>query len=144
MQGSSLHQLEGGRVYAAAVKAHSLIQLLLFPGIYLTQERRGITRTVIGSVAVLCTQTGCVPPLMLLPSHGDPSSSHYIAPLSFPIFFFLARCQVPMETERFPCLRGFCEQVRFYSFLLQEGANILAFLSERIFALSLQGNGSFV
>lgn len=38
VQGSSLHQLERGRVYAAAVKAYILIQLLLFPSIYLTQE----------------------------------------------------------------------------------------------------------
>lgn len=51
VQGSSLHQLERGRVYAAAVKAYILIQLLLFPSIYLTQERKSITLTIISSVA---------------------------------------------------------------------------------------------
>lgn len=39
VQGSSLHQLERGGIYTAAVKAHVLVQLLLFPSIYLTQER---------------------------------------------------------------------------------------------------------
>lgn len=55
VQGSSLHQLERGGIYTAAVKAHVLVQLLLFPSIYLTQERRGITLTATCSIAVLCT-----------------------------------------------------------------------------------------
>lgn len=40
VQGGSLHQLERGRVYAAAVKAHVLVQFLLFPSIYLIQEKK--------------------------------------------------------------------------------------------------------
>jgi len=50
VQGGSLHQLERGRVYAAAFKAHILFQLLLFPSIYLTEERR-TSLTVISSAA---------------------------------------------------------------------------------------------
>lgn len=68
VQGSSLHQLERGGIYAAVVKAHVLVQLLLFPSIYLTQERRGITLTVTCSIAVLCTQTSPLFLLMFLPS----------------------------------------------------------------------------
>jgi len=93
VQGSSLHQLERGRVYAAAVKAHVLVQLLLFPSIYLTQERRGITLTVIISVAVLCTQTSPILLLMLLPSYVD-HSSRPLCHMPQVSHAFLARCQV--------------------------------------------------
>lgn len=97
VQGSSLHQLERGGIYAAAVKAHILVQLLLFPSIYLTQERRGITLTATCSMAVLCTQTSPLPLLMLLPSYVHHSSCPlYLTPqVSHP---FLARCQVLVET----------------------------------------------
>lgn len=106
VQGSPLHQLERGRVYAAAVKAHILVQLLLLPSIYLTQERRGITLTVISSVAVLCAQTSPILLLMLLPSYVDhsPCPLYHSAQVSHP---FLSRWQVPMETEQFQYLRGF-------------------------------------
>lgn len=73
VQGGSLHQLERGGIYTAAVKAHVLVQLLLFPGIYLTQERRGVTLTATCSIAVLCTQTSPLL-LVLLPSDVQHSS----------------------------------------------------------------------
>lgn len=105
VQGSSLHQLERGGIYTAAVKAHVLVQLLLFPSIYLTQERRGVTLTATCSVAVLCTQTSPLLLLMLLPSCVRHSSQPlYLTPqVSHP---FLARFQVPVETGQFrDCLR---------------------------------------
>lgn len=97
VQGGSLHQLERGGIYAAAVKAHVLVQLLLFPGIYLTQERRGVTLTATCSIAVLCTQTSPLLLLMLLPSYVQHSSCpFYLTPQVS--CAFLARCQVPVET----------------------------------------------
>lgn len=106
VQGSSLHQLERGRVYATASKAHILVQLLLFPSIYLTQERRGITLTVVSSVSVLCTQTSPILMLMLLPSYVDHSSCPLYHTLQVSHTFH-ARYEVPVETEQFQYLRGF-------------------------------------
>lgn len=95
VQGGSLHQLERGGIYTAAVKAHVLVQLLLFPGIYLTQERRRVTLKGACSFAVLSTQTSPLL-LMLLPSYVQPLC---LTPqVSRP---FLARCQVHVETGQF-------------------------------------------
>lgn len=87
VQGGSLHQLERGGIYAAAIKAHVLVQLLLFPSIYLTQERRGVTLAATCSIALLCSQTS---PLLCLCFFLPMYSIHlvyYISPLRFPIPF---------------------------------------------------------
>lgn len=81
VQRGSLHQLERGRVYAAAFKAHILFQLLLFPSIYLTEERR--TTQSNQQCCWLCTQTMPILPLIICPSSADYLSAlHTISPPS--------------------------------------------------------------
>lgn len=117
VKGSSLHQLERGGIYTAAVKAHVLVQLLLLPSIYLTQERRGITLSATCRVAILCTQTSPLLLLMLLPSCVHHSSHPlFLTPrVSHP---FLARFPVPVETGQF---RDFLRRWDFFTpFLKRE------------------------
>lgn len=124
VQGGSLHQLERGGIYTAAVKAHVLVQLLLFPSIYLTQERRGIILRATCSTAVLCTQTSPRLLLMLLPSYVRHSSRplYLRKPSGFPCLY----CQIPS-----PCrnrvIQRFSEKMGFCFPLLKEGVNIFSF-----------------
>lgn len=81
VQRGSLHQLERGRVYAAAFKAHILFQLLLFPSIYLTEERRSTHSNQ--QCCWLCTQTVPILPLIICPSNVYyPPALHTISPPS--------------------------------------------------------------
>lgn len=63
-------------------------------------------------------------------------------PSDFPSF----PCQMssPCGNRGIPVPQRFSEEVRFCSFLLKEEVNILAFVSECTFPLSLQDNCSFV